>query len=72
MEELYIKNITNGLRKLRLNDNIDLIKTKQTIATSLNRLKEINPYLYQDYLNDYKNVIKGNVIMYTYVYNILV
>jgi len=59
MEELYIKNITNGLRKLRLNDNIDLIKTKQLIATSLNRLKEINPYLYQDYVNDYKTLLKA-------------
>jgi len=44
---------------LRLNNNIDLIKTKQTIATSLNRLKEINPYLYQDYLNDYKTLLKA-------------
>jgi len=24
----------------------------------LNRLKEINPYLYQDYLNDYKALLK--------------
>jgi len=25
----------------------------------LNRLKEINPYLYQDYLNDYKTLLKA-------------
>jgi hypothetical protein len=36
----------------------ELIETKQKIATSLNRLKEINPYLYQDYLNDYKALLK--------------
>lgn len=61
MEELCIKNITNGFRKMRLHSNMshsELIETKQKIATSLNRLKEINPYLYQDYLNDYKALLK--------------
>lgn len=63
MEELCIKNITNGFRKIRLNGNmtkVQLIETKQKIATALNRLKEINPYLYQDYLNDYKALLKNN------------
>jgi len=61
MEELCIKNITNGFRKIRLNGNMakaEMIETKQKIATALNRLKEINPYLYQDYLNDYKALLK--------------
>jgi hypothetical protein len=61
MEELCIKNITNGFRKLRLNGNManaEMIETKQRIATALNRLKEINQYLYQDYLNDYKALLK--------------
>ena len=38
--------------------NAEMIETKQKIATALNRLKEINPYLYQDYLNDYKALLK--------------
>jgi hypothetical protein len=61
MEELCIKNITNGFRKLRLNGNManaEMIETKQRIAMALNRLKEINQYLYQDYLNDYKTLLK--------------
>jgi hypothetical protein len=61
MEELCIKNITNGFRKLRLNGNManaEMIETKQRIAMALNRLKEINQYLYQDYLNDYKALLK--------------
>ena len=38
--------------------NAEMIGTKQKIATALNRLKEINPYLYQDYLNNYKALLK--------------
>lgn len=61
MEELCIKNITNGFRKIRLNGNMakaEMIEAKQKVATALNKLKEINPYLYQDYLNDYKALLK--------------
>lgn len=54
-EELYIRNIENGIRAIRMG----LKEPKDTLAPhSLNKLKQINVGLYEDYLEKYKNVIK--------------
>jgi hypothetical protein len=53
-EELYIKNIEAGIRAIRMG-------TKEPSDTrapvSLNKLKEVNVGLYEDYLAKYKNVL---------------
>ena len=53
-EELYIKNIEAGIRAIRMG-------TKEPSETrapvSLNKLKEVNVGLYEDYLAKYKNVL---------------
>ena len=53
-EELYIKNIEAGIRAIRMG-------TKEPSDTrapvSLNKLKEVNVGLYEDYLAKYKRVL---------------
>jgi len=54
-EELYIQNIENGIRAIRMgvkNPNETLVEV------SLNRLKIINIGMYEDLLMKYKNVLK--------------
>lgn len=54
-EELYIKNIENGIRALRF-------KTKTPNETNvgyhLNRLKMVNEGMYDEYLEKYKKALK--------------
>jgi hypothetical protein len=53
-EELYIKNIEAGIRAIRMG-------TKEPSDTrapeSLNKLKEVNVGLYEDYLVKYKRIL---------------
>lgn len=54
-EELYVKNIENGIRAIRLG----VKAPKDTLAPwSLNKLKSVNEGLYEDYLEKYKNALK--------------
>jgi hypothetical protein len=54
-EELYVKNIEAGIRAIRL-------RTKSPkeagVGYSLNKLKEVNVGLYEDYLAKYKRVVE--------------
>jgi len=53
-EELYIKNIESGIRAIRMGSK----KPNDTRApVSLNKLKEVNVGLYEDYLAKYKRVL---------------
>jgi hypothetical protein len=63
-EELYIKNIENGIRGIRLG-----VKKPEEVApivsSNLNRLNKVNEGMYDDLLqkyervlNDYKNRVK--------------
>ena len=55
MEELLIKKINQTLRQLKK----FIKKPKDTnIGYLLNRLKDINPMLYEDYLEEYKIIFK--------------
>ena len=54
-EEMYVRHIENGIRAIRMGTK----EPKDTLApVSLNKLKDINKGLYEDYLEKYKNVIK--------------
>ena len=54
VEELYIKNIENGIRAIRLGTK----KPSETLApVSLNRLKQINIGMYEDCLAKYKRIL---------------
>jgi hypothetical protein len=53
-EELYIKNIESGIRAIRMGSK----EPNDTRApVSLNKLKEVNVGLYEDYLAKYKRVL---------------
>ena len=53
-EELYIKNIESGIRAIRMGSK----EPNDTRApVSLNKLKEVNVDLYEDYLAKYKRVL---------------
>jgi hypothetical protein len=55
-EELYIEKIENGIRAIKM-------RTKSPeqvdIASQFRRLKPVNPYLYEDLLNKYHQVISN-------------
>ena len=53
-EELYIKNIEAGIRAIRMGTK-EPSETRAPVA--LNKLKEVNFGLYEDYLAKYKNVL---------------
>ena len=62
MEEIYINNINNGIRAIKLG-----MKTPETanVGINLNKLKPLNEGMYQDLLakyvkqvNEYKNNLK--------------
>lgn len=54
-EELYIKNIENGLRAIKMG----VKAPKDTLAgVSLNKLKVINEGLYCDYMAKYKKAVQ--------------
>lgn len=53
-EDLYIKNINNAIRGIKLGTK----KPEETnIGFNLNKLKEVNEGMYLDLLNDYKAVL---------------
>jgi hypothetical protein len=55
MEQQLIKKITGGLMGIRLGT-----KEPKDVATLLNKLKPINPGMYEEFFEKYKNlVIKG-------------
>jgi len=53
-EDLYIKNIRNGIRGIRLGT-----KTPETanVGSQLNRLKPLNEGMYLDLLSEYKRIV---------------
>ena len=55
MERLYIKNIENGLRGLRMGT-----KTPETCQCGkwLNKLRAVNEALWEDYMSDYQEHLK--------------
>lgn len=54
MEEIYINQVTNGIRAIRLG-----LKTpiESKVAVSLNKLKPLNEGMYEDLLKQYKVVL---------------
>lgn len=55
-EDLYVKNLDNGLRAMRLG-------TKKPIAElnmegNLSRLQKVNPMLFEDYFARYQRALK--------------
>ena len=55
-EDVYVNNIENGLKALRLKSKTP----KDTnIAVNLNKLKTVNEGLYQDYLTKYKKALEA-------------
>jgi hypothetical protein len=55
-EELYIKNIEQAFNDIKKGFKLP---NETNIGKSLNRLKEINIGLYEDYLSDYKKILKN-------------
>ena len=55
-EELYIKHIENGIRSIE--NGTKTIK-EANVGMSLNKLKEVNIGLYEDYLKKYKKVLEN-------------
>jgi len=53
-EELYIKHIENGIRSI-LNGSKSV--KEANVGISLNKLKQVNEGLYEDYLKKYKEVL---------------
>lgn len=55
-EELYINNIKNGIRGIKLGT-----KTPETaqVGASLNRLKGVNEGMYLDLMKEYKTVVEA-------------
>ena len=56
MEELLIKKIEAGIRKIK---NGNALPNETNLGVLFNKLKPINPYMYQDLLNNYKAVLNG-------------
>jgi hypothetical protein len=54
-EELYIKNIINGIRALRLRSKTP---SEVNVGSNLNRLKILNEGLYDEYLTKYTKALK--------------
>jgi hypothetical protein len=54
-EELYIKNIINGIRGLRLRTKTP---SEVNVGSNLNRLKMVNEGLYDEYLAKYTKALK--------------
>lgn len=53
-EELYIKHIENGIRSIK---NGSKTIQEANVGLSLNKLKQVNEGLYEDYLKKYKEVL---------------
>lgn len=55
MEDLYIKNINNGIRAIRLGTKSP---QEANIGSQLNKLKPLNEGMYDELMNNYKAVLK--------------
>jgi len=55
MEDLLIKKIENAIRSIKLGA---LDPKDAKVGYFLNKLKPLNPYMYQDLLNNYKTITK--------------
>lgn len=54
-EELYIRNIENGIRALRFKTKTP---SETNVGHNLNRLKMVNEGMYDEYLEKYKKALK--------------
>jgi len=54
MEELYIRNIENGIRGIRLGTKTP---ADANVGSPLNKLKSLNPGMHEDLMTKYKNVL---------------
>lgn len=55
-EDAYIRNTENAIRSIRLGSR-DKVEAMKSAGFNLNRLKEVNPGMYDDLLQKYKQVI---------------
>jgi len=56
IEELCIKNIEAGIRALRLRTKTP---SETNVGANLNRLKEVNIGMYEEYLEKYKKALEA-------------
>ena len=54
-EEMYIKNIEAGIRALKLRTKTP---SETNVGINLNRLKGVNPGMYDDYMAKYKTALE--------------
>jgi hypothetical protein len=54
-EEIYIKNIENGIRALKMRTKTP---SEANVGFSLNKLKLVNIGLYEDYIQKYKKALE--------------
>lgn len=55
MEDLYIRNIENGIRGIRLGSKTP---ADANVGSPLNKLKALNPGMHDDLMAKYKNVVE--------------
>lgn len=55
MEEIYIKNIQNGIRAIKLGTKTP---AEANVGVNLNKLKPLNEGMYQEYLAKYVAQVK--------------
>jgi len=55
-EEIHIDNINKGIKKIMKGT---ITPKEAKLSTSFNRLKELNPSMYHDLMNDYKAALNG-------------
>ena len=55
-EDLYVKNLNDGLRAMRLGTKKPL--EELNMEGNLNRLKNVNPNLFEDYFGKYQKALK--------------
>jgi len=58
-EDIYLKNIIDAMRAIRLGKKTP---KESNIGRNLNKLKEVNIGLYEDYLEQYKKVLADYVV----------
>lgn len=55
-EDIYIRNIENGIRGIRLGSKKPE-EIASSISTNFNRLSEVNQGMYEDLMKKYENVV---------------
>lgn len=55
LEETYIKNIESGIRAIKFGTKSP---SEAKVGFNLNRLKEVNPGMYEDLMRDYKKAME--------------